>query len=272
MSAWPQDTVVDALTGEWNALATLLSSLDDTQWLAPTALPGWTVHDIVAHLIGTESMLAGIAPPPVDLDVHSLPHVHNEIAAFNEQWVEGLRRTPHADLLERYRTITASQGQALRSMTAAEWDVETITPVGPAPYGRFMRIRTFDCWMHELDIRDAVDLPGPENGDSAETAFAEITGALAFVVGKQGKAPDGARITFQLSGPLARVLHLAVDGRASLVPELGGPATTTIGMDSRLFTRLSGGRVRAVDHRDAITLSGDTAVGERIVEHLAFTI
>ena len=133
MSGWPQDSVVDALTEEWRVIDALLAELDGDQWLAPSNLPGWTVHDIVSHLIGTESLLSGINPPSINLDVHALPHVHNEIAAFNERWVEGLRRTPHSDLLTRYREITAERTEALRSMTSADWDAETQTPVGLAP-------------------------------------------------------------------------------------------------------------------------------------------
>ena len=43
-------------------------------------------------------------------------------------------------------------------------------------------------------------------------------------------------------------------------------------LDSRLFTRLAGGRTTAADHRDEIALSGDTDAGKRIVDNLAFTI
>ncbi len=105
------------------------------------------------------------------------------------------------------------------------------------------------------------------------TGGREIVGSLAYVVGKLGKAPpDGSRITFELTGPLARTLHLEVHGRAALVPELSGPATSTITLDSGLFARLAGGRVHAFDHLDEITLGGDTTTGRRIVENLAFTI
>ncbi len=48
----------------------------------------------MAHLIGTESILAGEDTPHVDIDVHALGHVHNEIGALNERWVESLRGTP----------------------------------------------------------------------------------------------------------------------------------------------------------------------------------
>jgi len=57
-----QPLAVTALTDVWDRLDALLSGLDDDEWTLPTNLPGWTVQDIVAHIIGTEEMLRGNAP------------------------------------------------------------------------------------------------------------------------------------------------------------------------------------------------------------------
>jgi hypothetical protein len=65
------------------------------------SLPGWSVHDTVAHLIGTESALAGQAPPPSGADIRGLPHVRNDIGAANEQWVQGLRGESSDAMLDR---------------------------------------------------------------------------------------------------------------------------------------------------------------------------
>ncbi|MHA4850879.1 maleylpyruvate isomerase family mycothiol-dependent enzyme [Rhodococcus sp. MSC1_016] len=272
MTALQKERILDALFEEWDVLDQLLSSVTGDDWFTPTPLPGWTVHDVTAHLIGTESMLAGIPAPHTTVDVHGFAHVRNEIGAFNERWVEGLRGRPGTEMLDRFRDITERRRSELAQMTDEMFDAETATPVGPAPYLRFMRVRVFDCWMHELDIRDALGVAGDEGGVRGDTAFEEIMGAVGFLVGKRGKAPSGSRIALELTGPLAREIHVAVDGRAAVVDELPGDATTTITLDSRLFTRLAGGRVKAADHRDAITLGGDTAVGKQIVDNLTFTI
>ncbi len=47
----------------------------------------------------------------------------------------------------------------LTNMGDEDWNAVTMTPAGPDSFGRFMRIRIFDCWMHEQDIRDAVSRP-----------------------------------------------------------------------------------------------------------------
>ncbi len=67
----------------------------------PTSLPGWDVHDVVAHVIGTESMLQGVGTPEADVDVSTLKHVRNDIGVLNERWVRKLRGLCPAELLEQ---------------------------------------------------------------------------------------------------------------------------------------------------------------------------
>jgi hypothetical protein len=139
-----------------------------------------------------------------------------------------------------------------------------------------MRVRIFDCWMHEHDIRDAV---GPKAGASdlvgpaSRLALDEIAASMGFVVGKLGGAPDGSRVAIELTGPLGRNINVAMEGRGKLVDDFGadGP-TATITMDGLLFTRLAGGRTPLAQHSDSIDYGGDQAIGRRIVEHLNYVI
>jgi uncharacterized protein (TIGR03083 family) len=263
--------VLRGLFASWDAIDEIVGDLPDAQWSQPSSLPGWTVHDVVAHVIGTESMLQGHGTPEADIDVSTLEHVRNDIGVLNERWVRKLRALSHAELLERFRTTTAQRREALTAMGEDQWHGLTATPAGPDSYGRFMRVRTFDCWMHEHDVRDAVGTGGADfSGADSQFALDEMAASMGFVVGKLGNAPDGSRVRFELTGPLARTINVAVDGRAKLVDEFDGEPTATIALDGLLFTRLAGGRT-AVDH-DVITYGGDEAVGRRIVEHLNYVI
>jgi hypothetical protein len=135
-----------------------------------------------------------------------------------------------------------------------------------------MRIRLFDCWMHEQDIRDAVGRKGNEVGSAAESAFDEITAALGYIVGKRAGVPTGSSVTFELTGPIERTLHVMVDGRAKVVDQLPSPATTTLALSSTLFTRLTGGRVAVADRLPEIQFTGDHELGYRVAHALPFTI
>jgi uncharacterized protein (TIGR03083 family) len=266
--------VLDGLFASWDAIDQVIGDLPDSQWSQQTSLPGWSVHDVVAHVIGTESMLQGAAMPDADIDVSTLKHVRNDIGVMNERWVRKLRGHSNSELLDRFRATTAERRDALTAMGEAQWDGLTPTPAGPDSYGRFMRVRIFDCWMHEHDIREAVDrLAGDTDfgGSDSRLALDEMAASMGFVVGKLGGAPDGSRVRLELTGPLARTINVVVDGKARVVDDFGGQEpTATITLDGLLFARLAGGR-QAVDH-DAVSYGGDEAVGKRIVEHLNYVI
>ncbi len=268
--------VLLGLFAVWDAIDALLDGLPDNHWHAPTPLPGWSVQAVVSHIIGTESFLLGIAPPEADIDVSALEHVRNDIGVMNECWVRHLSGESGTSLLERFRAVTNSRRKALTSLADDDWNALTPTPVGPESYGRFMRVRAFDCWMHEQDIREALQRPSSDDelgGPAAQLSLDEIAATMGYVVGKLGKAPDGSRIVFELTGPLARSMRVSVDGRAQLVDDFGGQeATATIRLDALQFTRLAGGRPMSAARAQDIELGGDKDVAERIVEHLNFVI
>ena len=268
--------VLEGLFASWDAIAALLADAGEEQWRTPTALPGWDVHDVVAHIVGTESMLSGIPTPEPDVDLAELEHVRNPIGAMNEPWVRSLRGESGAQLLRRFRDVTGARRAALSAMSTQDWNAPTLTPAGPDSYGRFMRIRVFDCWMHEQDIRDALGrLPADSDlaGADCRMSLDEMAASMPFVVGKKGQAPDGSRVLIALTGPLAREIRVVVDGRAALVDDFGGAEpTVAITLDGLQFTRRAGGRPLMADRPEAVEYQGDAAAGARIVENLAYVI
>lgn len=272
-----KNDVLAGLFASWDAIEALLDGLPDEQWQAPTSLPGWTVHDVVAHIVGTESMLSGTPTPEYGGDRPD--YVHNDIGALNEAWVEHLRPQSPAAMMTTFREVTTRRKAALSAMPLQEWNTVTFTPAGPDSYGRFMRVRVFDCWMHEHDIREAAGRPADDaglTGPDARLALDEMAASMGFVVGKKGRAPAGSRVQLSLTGPVARQIRVAVDeasGRAAVVEDFGGAEPTiTIGLDGLQFTRLAGGRPLLAQRPQGIEYSGDAEAGERIVANLAYVI
>lgn len=189
--------VLAGLFAVWHSLDALLDGLLETDWQATSPLPGWDVKAVVSHIIGTESFLLGIAAPEPDTDVSALAHVRNPIGVMNECWVRHLGTESGVGLLERFRAVTSQRRKVLASLSDDEWNAPTTTPSGPDSYGRFMRIRIFDCWMHEQDIRAAVQRPSSDDelgGPASPLVLDEIAATMGFVVGKLAKAPDGSRV------------------------------------------------------------------------------
>ena len=276
MTLLDKPAVLAGLFGVWRDLDALVGEFDDTQWQTATSLPGWTVHDVISHLIGVESMLQGVDTPEADIDVSTLEHVRNDIGVSNERWVRKLRAASAADLVDNFRATTAKRRKALSDLSNSQWNELTATPAGPDSYGRFMRVRIFDCFMHEHDIRDAIGQPanaGELVRPAADLALDEMAASMGFVVGKLGAAPDGSRVSLELTGPLGRTINVAVEGRGKVVDDFGDDdPTATIRLDGLLFTRLAGGRTPLAEHAEEIAYGGDEAVGRRVVEHLNYVI
>lgn len=263
--------VIALLAREWDAIAGLLDDLEPADWSRPV-LPGWDVHDVVAHIVGTERALAGAELPALPPGEPVPGHVRNDIGTMNEAWVVALRPLPDADLLAQFRAVTEQRLMALRAMTAQEFDAPSWSPAGPATYARFMGTRVFDCWMHEQDIREATRKPGNESGPVAERALDEAAGGLGYAIGKLGKAPQGSTVRITLTGPINRDLHVVVDGRARVTEAVDGEPTVTMTMPSSLFFRLCGGRDDAASMLGQIEFGGDVELGRRLAANLGFLI
>lgn len=270
MTTVAKDRTIAALATEYDAVSALLETLTEGEWALPTPCPGWDVRAQVAHLIGTESSLAGLGVPD---ELAAAPaHVRNEVGAFNERWVAALADVPGSVLIERWRDVTGQRLGSLRAMDRGEWNREGVTPAGRDTYGRFMRIRVFDCWMHEQDIRDAIGRPGHESGPVIDLSLDEIAAGLGYVIGKKAGAPAGTSVTFDLIGAPGRVIHVRVAERAEVVDGLEGVATSTLRMPVGTFTRLCGGRTTASAVAAQTQVDGDSALGRAVVDNLAFTI
>ncbi|HEY0228687.1 MAG TPA: maleylpyruvate isomerase family mycothiol-dependent enzyme [Mycobacterium sp.] len=268
--------VLTGLFAVWDDIDALLRDAPEAQWKAPTPLPGWNVQAVISHIIGTESFLEGVAAPEPDTDVKAFDYVRNDIGALNECWVRHFGSEPGNAVLGQFRAVTDGRRKVLQDMSGDDWNAQTVTPAGLDSYGRFMRIRVFDCWMHEQDIRLALQQPSSDDdlaGVASQLSLDEAAATMGFVVGKLAKAPDGSRIHFDLTGPLARSIRISVDGRAQLVENFGGQEpTAVIRLDALQFTRLAGGRPMCPARAQEVELGGDTDVAARIVERLNFVI
>jgi uncharacterized protein (TIGR03083 family) len=269
------DAVTEDILASLAQLLDLAESLGADDWSTPTDCPGWTVHDVVAHVIGFEAALDGAPTPEVDIDEQ---HVRNDIGRMNEAWIESLRGRTDAQLVDDLRALAARRRSELASRSPEDFAADSWSPVGTVPYARFLQVRTFDIWFHEQDVREAVGRPGGLDGPAAERALSEVLGALGFVVGKRGGAPDGSSVRFEIAVPGSqsspRRIDVSVEGRARVVDGLDGPPTVVIRTDLPAFARLLGGRRDPQELLDAgrVTIEGDAVLGERIVRNLAYVI
>ena len=242
----------------------LLAGLTDAQWAVPSLCPAWTVRGVVGHLGGVEHMLLGEEPGSM---TETIPF------AKVGEWLAEVEGATNDEFLARFRAVVSARRAELDRYTDEELERPSLTPVGPGTYGRFMAVRVFDFWVHEQDVRVPLGLPGHESGPAAEMAIDEIHRSLPYIVGKKIGLEDGMSITFELTGPVRRTMHLVVEGRAGLVESVDA-ADVTIRADSTTFALLACGRIDPQGPIDdgRITWSGPQEWGDRAARNLAFTM
>jgi uncharacterized protein (TIGR03083 family) len=268
----PCITLLDSV---WTDIADLCDGLSDEQWDQATDCPGWTVKDNVAHMIGTERMLAGDQAPPANVDGRD--YIRNDIGKANEQWIETYRALTGKEVLDEFRKVTGARLETLRALTPDDWDREGFTPEGPGPYRTFMEIRVFDCWYHDQDIREALAKPGLVEGDVADMSLGRIGAkGLGYVVGKKAGAPPDSTVVFDIAGspPFTVAIEVPPEGRARVMASAPASPTARVELDRRTYARLAGGRWSGDEARanGSVQVSGDTDLANRVVDNMSFTI
>ena len=264
------DAVVEQLATEWTSLRELFGPFDDQQWSTPTALPGWTVKDCVSHITGTERMLMGDPAPAVAID--HLAHVKNPFSEIVEVWVEERRAWPPAAVVAEYDEHIARRLGQLQALSDDDLSQLTASPLGEMTERDWLKVRVFDCWMHEQDIRRALGRRGHLDGPIVVTALQRFKGALGYVVGKQAGAPDGSTVVFHIEDGPCRSIAVRVEGRARVIDDEPADPTVRLSMPLESFVALGGGRCTADDALAAGTqIEGDAELGRRILDAMAFT-
>ncbi|HUY20813.1 MAG TPA: maleylpyruvate isomerase family mycothiol-dependent enzyme [Acidimicrobiales bacterium] len=267
------EPVVAILDEEWHAISALAQELADVEWDLPSECPGWSVRDVLAHMIGTERWLLGEPEPDPLPDVPDF--VRNDLGASNEAWVAQCRPLPAGAVADEFRAVTARRLDEMRSWPEERFAAVGPSPVGPVPYREFMRVRAMDCWVHEQDMRVATGRPGHCTGPVAQLALGRLASGMPFVVGKQAAAPEGSCVRFELRGPVLGRLDVAVrGGRASIVTAGDDETGAVLELDDEVFWRLACGRVTGAAARDAglVVVHGDADLARRVLDAMAFMV
>src|ERR1700722_7440194 len=262
----------NALGETWGALAGVCSELSEADWARPTQCPGWDVKDQLSHLIGVERAIRG--EPVPDWRGPLGDHVKNDFAATNERFVAVRRALPGPSVRAEFVEVTTTRMAQLDALTAAEWAAPGWSPVGEVPRAEFVTVRVFDSWVHEQDVRLALDRPGGSGNAASAISLDRVQGAMPFVVGKKAGCPDGTTVRFDVAGPGrdARAVTIGVEGgRARPVGDEVAP-TVTLALSSIDFVRLGWGRATAaqVEAAGGVEVQGDAVVGQSVLGAMNF--
>lgn len=266
----PANTL-NELFATWSSIGELCEPLTETQWKTPTACPGWSVQDIISHLIGIERGMMGMEPTAHRSGRYD--YVKNPIGEANEHEVDSRRSLTGAQVLSEWGDIVTRRTAALRSAEESYFSTSARTPLGPGTVADFLLLRVLDCWIHEQDIRRALTMPGNESGPAAQSTIDRLLGTLPMVIGKRSATPEGETVNFRITGPVNRSLFITVlNGRAAVVDSSPINVRTSFSIDSNTFVALATGRTTSEAAATHWSATGDQELALRIAQNLNMMI
>jgi hypothetical protein len=251
-----------SLTAQRGRLLSLLASLNDAQWAAPTAAPHWLVKDIALHLLDVDLGWlarnrdhdhAGVIPVPPD---------HEEfvrgLAGRNQRWVDGTRVLSP----ELITSLLAWSGEQLDDYlgTVELRRASSVYWAGLVPLWFDLAREFTERWVHYRQVQDAV-MPAGHDQDQYLPLVLR-TFIWGFPHQYQAPAPPGTTIALEIPGigtwTLARTASAWIldEGQAA------APAASLRMSGEAAWRLLTGARYDARQ----VELSGDPALAEPLLQ------
>lgn len=264
--------LIAASLGALTQVADLVTPLTADQWQSQTPCPGWRVCDVVAHLADFESFLSGNPRATDEPDWNTLPHAVTETNKFIELGVYARRGNSPSELITELRELIELRRTILQSDTG-DLTSQVRGPFGaPITLERALTMRSFDTWVHEQDIRDAIDQTGGWSGLSFEVTLSVLVSALPVVWGKNSRPPVGAVLNLVISDLAGEVfISLDDDGRARFVD--GAEPTVRLSISASDLVHRMCGRVAPDDpgFLERIEVSGPDDLVKRLLNGMVVT-
>ncbi|MFE9486267.1 maleylpyruvate isomerase family mycothiol-dependent enzyme [Streptomyces sp. NPDC006641] len=265
-------TYADAWTHSIESIAELVKPLAEGEWNRRTPCPAWSVRDIVSHVIGMESEQLG-DPRPIHTLPRDLYHVQNDFARYMEMQVDVRRHHTAPEMTSELEYTIIRRARQLRNESRAP-ETMVRAPLGAEQTLELaLRMRAFDVWVHEQDLRATLGRPGNLDSPGATIVRDTLLEALPKVVAKDAEAPANSAIVLDVHGPLEflRTVRVDAEGRGSVdgSPSLG--PLVTLAMDWETYFLLACGRVRAGAVAERIKVEGDEELATAILQNFAVT-
>jgi uncharacterized protein (TIGR03083 family) len=192
-----------------------LDGLRDDQWATPSRCDGWTVQDVISHLVTVNqfwslSIGLGVAGTPTQFLATFDP------VATPAQLVEAARDTAPAETLEQFAASNEALFDAIASLDEAGWNALAEAPPGHITVRLLAHHALWDGWVHERDVLLPLGVAPDEEPDEVISClrYAAALGptfALAPAGSTRDNAPQPARRGSLVVDAIDPDVHLVVD-------------------------------------------------------------
>jgi uncharacterized protein (TIGR03083 family) len=172
----------------YRRLGALLADLPDEEWRRPTDCTQWSVHDVVAHVVGAAESTARV--PELVRQAWRGRRLRDGGPLVDGINAVQVRERAGATPEELRRELADAGARGVRSRRRLPAVMRAVPvpfgpPVGTKPLGYLMdRIYTRDVWMHRVDIARATGRPLVLTADHDGRIVADVVTEWAATHGR----------------------------------------------------------------------------------------
>ncbi|MBV9206737.1 MAG: maleylpyruvate isomerase N-terminal domain-containing protein [Actinobacteria bacterium] len=260
----PAVDVRGPLTAQRGRLLSLLASLSDAQWAAPTAAPRWPVKDIALHLLDVDlSWLArdrdqdraGIIPVPCGHE-----EFVRRLAQRNQRWVDGTQTLSPRLITDLLRWSGEQLDAYLGTVDLGR--PSSVYWAGQVPLWFNLAREFTERWVHYQQIREAARPAGDDHRRDEFLPLVLRTFIWAFPHQYHVPAPAGTTIALDITDIGAWMLTRTATGWTLDERQAAAPAARLRMTGEAAWRLLTGARY---DER-LLQLSGQPALAEPLLQ------
>jgi uncharacterized protein (TIGR03083 family) len=199
-------------TAEYDRMLSLLRSLEDSDWAAPTDCTEWSVRDMVAHLVGTAESASLREQVRVALKGRRIAKRRKvaHIDGINAVQIEERAGLGPRELIDRLQCAAPRFVEFRSRFPRVLRGVRVPAPAGPLSLGSLMDVvYTRDVWIHRVDITRATARPMLLTPDHDGMIVADVAAEWARCHGKPAalhlEGPAGGSFVFGTGGTEERL-------------------------------------------------------------------
>jgi len=222
-----KDEIVRAIRDQRRRTLTFLQGLEPQQFDTPTALPGWRLREVIAHLIITDkSSVTGA-------NLLAVLGSMDRLERWNDRKVPRWANRGIPELLLGLDRWGRGMARLARTLPSPAYRLRMPTIFGRAPAGLLIWSRVYDEWIHRQDMRRALALPDEDVNLASPSEFlltAIVPAVLPHIQGVSGDVSlslEGAAVTswrYDLGADTGR----PDDHPESAAARVAGPAPSII--------------------------------------------
>lgn len=252
----------DAFEAIQASLRVLIESLEGKDWARPTACPGWTVADVVAHLLDGDLRRLSLARDGhVIVPTESVDHWDGLVGfldRLNREWVVAARRLSPTVLRLLHGVVGPDVVAYFRTL---ELDAPAAFPVAWA--GEHASTHRFDIareytekWIHQQQVREACGRPGATAPDLLHPLLSTLVHALPRAY-TDVAAETGTAVQVDVEGPAGGTWTVRCDAdRWRLYDGADGSASARVVLPEDLAWRVLATRRRPPGWRQSGSFEG----------------